>query len=170
MILSTAPSLLCAQPLFRRVVLSPVSQRNPKSFPSLRAVPQTQTEEEDKRHGIPWACSLSHESFLQPNLTLLTLYTAGTTQDSALGHPFLPGPSPLGHLPVLAEGLMEREGGTVLVDPGLVIIVLSPLSSPELLSPEQAHPRTGHQVHFLRESAKVTRSYLLVLIFGAVPG
>lgn len=64
---------------------------------------------------------------------------------------------------------MEREGGTVLVDLGLVIIVLSPLSSPELLSPEQAHP-TGHQVHFLRERAKVTRSHLLVLIFGAVPG
>lgn len=133
-------------------------------------LPQTQTEEEDKRHGIPWACSLSHESFLQPNLTLLTLYTTGMTQASALGHPFLPGPSPLGHLPVLAEGLMEREGGTDLVDPGLVIIVLSPLSSPELLSPEQAHPRTGHQVHFLRESAKVTCSHLLVLIFGAVPG
>lgn len=78
------------------------------------------------------------------------------TQDSALGHLFLPDPSPLGHLPVLTEGLMEGEGGTVLIGPGLVIILLSPLFSPELLSPEQAHPRTGHQVHFLRKSAKVT--------------
>lgn len=32
---------------------------------------------------------------------------------------------------------MEGEGGIVLIDPGLVIILLSPLSSPEPLSPEQ---------------------------------
>lgn len=87
------------------------------------------------------------------------------TEDSALGHLFLPGPSPLGHLPLLTEGLMEGEGGIVLIDPGLVIILLSPLSTPELLSPEQAHPRTGHQVHFLRKSAKGTCSRWV-----AVPG
>lgn len=52
----------------------------------------------------------------------------------------------------------------------LVWLLLYSALSPELLSPEQAHPRTGHQVHFLRESTKVARSHLLLLIFGAVLG
>lgn len=64
------------------------------------------------------------------------------TQDSALGYLFLAGPSPLGYLPVLVEGLVEGEGGgTVRIDPGLVVTVPSPLSFSELLTPGQAHPK-----------------------------
>lgn len=39
-------------------------------------------------------------------------------------------------------------GGTVTIDPGLVLIGPSPLSFLDLLTPEQAHPQKGHQVPF----------------------
>lgn len=51
------------------------------------------------------------------------------TQDSAPGYLSLAGPSPLGYLPVLVEDLVEGDsGGTVQIDPGLVVTVPSPLS------------------------------------------
>lgn len=157
------PSLLCAQPLLRRVVLSPVSLLSPVISTS-----QSRTSDPNRGGGpeawdsmglLPVPSQLSPQRPSQPGLTLLTLVHCRHDTGLCPWAPVLAWPFPTRTSQTLTEGLMEGEGGIVLIDPGLVIILLSPLSSPELLSPEQAHPRTGHQVHFLRKGAKVTCSH-----------